>query len=457
EAQYNHPGHCTGPGRDPHLSRCFADLHPGARGQAEVRDCPGGRQERVTPGEFLGLANYLDNNDYSTLAEVIRRSRVLLIPAQRLKHLEVERPDLFNMLNRIIASRLRERSPDRTISSGVLAQPVTRVMKSPVSACAPHTSLGEALLLMQERKIGTLAATDRHGRLRGVVSFSGLARAAILEGAAPDAGVLETARETPRVIDPDTPLWEAEELLKRHNVKYLLVTEAHRPIGILSQSDILRVLISRPGTMTGRLRDAGSLKELAALSANLLPVATEARDSNHRPSDALRLLSEVHLIIQRRAIELTLRWMQRKGHGPPPLDYAFLIMGSGGRKEMLLNPDQDNGIILADDPGVDPEQADAWFELFCERVNRNLARVGYPLCPGQIMASNPAYRKRLSSWKTQVSRICARPSDRAARWSNVVFDFDTLYGQVCRYLVKDFGTSQSPKSTRQRDSRYCPD
>ncbi|MEW8020360.1 MAG: hypothetical protein G8D58_06145, partial [gamma proteobacterium symbiont of Phacoides pectinatus] len=29
--------------------------------------------------------------------------------------------------------------------------------------------------------------------------------------------------------------------------------------------------------------------------------------------------------------------------------------------------------------------------------------------------------------------------------------------QVCRYLVKDFGTSQSPKSTRQRDSRYCPD
>ncbi|MEW7978045.1 MAG: hypothetical protein AB2814_11695, partial [Candidatus Sedimenticola endophacoides] len=29
--------------------------------------------------------------------------------------------------------------------------------------------------------------------------------------------------------------------------------------------------------------------------------------------------------------------------------------------------------------------------------------------------------------------------------------------QECRYLVKDFGTSQSPKSTRQRNSRYCPD
>ncbi|MFC1338992.1 MAG: PAS domain S-box protein [gamma proteobacterium symbiont of Phacoides pectinatus] len=35
--------------------------------------------------------------------------------------------------------------------------------------------------------------------------------------------------------------------------------------------------------------------------------------------------------------------------------------------------------------------------------------------------------------------------------------FEHYENQVCRYLVKDFGTSQSPKSTRQRDSRYCPD
>ncbi|MCU7915383.1 MAG: hypothetical protein KZQ65_05625, partial [Candidatus Thiodiazotropha sp. (ex Gloverina cf. vestifex)] len=28
--------------------------------------------------------------------------------------------------------------------------------------------------------------------------------------------------------------------------------------------------------------------------------------------------------------------------------------------------------------------------------------------------------------------------------------------QACRYLVKDFGTSESPKSTHQRDSRYAP-
>ncbi|MEW7979366.1 MAG: hypothetical protein AB2813_06050, partial [Candidatus Sedimenticola endophacoides] len=46
------------------------------------------------------------------------------------------------------------------------------------------------------------------------------------------------------------------------------------------------------------------------------------------------------------------------------------------------------------------------------------------------------------------SRVYAAGSADAKAWA--IF-------QVCRYLVKDFGTSQSPKSTRQRDSRYCPD
>ncbi len=33
---------------------------------------------------------------------------------------------------------------------------------------------------------------------------------------------------------------------------------------------------------------------------------------------------------------------------------------------------------------------------------------------------------------------------------------ELLQEQACRYLVIDFGTSKSPKSTRQRDNHYCP-
>ncbi|MEW7983668.1 MAG: hypothetical protein AB2812_13090 [Candidatus Sedimenticola endophacoides] len=54
-----------------------------------------------------------------------------------------------------------------------------------------------------------------------------------------------------------------------------------------------------------------------------------------------------------------------------------------------------------------------------------------------------------------VAESTAQAGDKV--FSGEPLDLQALRSQVCRYLVKDFGTSQSPKSTRQRDSRYCPD
>ncbi len=389
---------------------------------------PSGRQDSVLPGDFIGLANYLDGNAHSTKAEATRQSKVLAVPEAVLHRLEQQRPDLFNALNRVIAAKLRERSPDRSISTGVLAQPVTRVMKSPVSSCTADTTIAESLELLQERKIGSLAVINERGKLQGLLTFSGLAEAVISKGAKPTDSVLDVACETPRIVDTDTPLWEAQELLKRDSSKYLLVVENNSPTGMVSESDILRILISRPSILTSRIRKAESMKELVGLSGRVIEAAIDAQRSHHRPSDAVRLLSETHLIIQRRTIELTLNWMKRKGHGAPPANYAFLIMGSGGRKEMMLNPDQDNGLIIQESAEQERQQVDAWFARFSKRVNRNLARVGYALCPGEIMASNTLYRKTLDEWKDEFSKIARRPTAKSARWSNVILDFDTLYG-----------------------------
>lgn len=389
---------------------------------------PTGRQDTVLPGDLIGLANYLDKNDYTTKSIATSQSEILAIPEDRFKTLEETQPELFNVLNRVIATKLRERSPDRSISTGVLAQPVTRVMRSPVASCSPETTLREAFRTMKARKIGSLVVTDDQGLLRGVLTYAGLAEAVMLNGAEPENRVTQVAAETPRVIDPETALWEAEEIMKRHNAKYLIVLEDQYPIGIVSQTDILRILISRPSTLTNRFREADSIKELAGLTPLLVDAAIDIQETNHRPSSAVRLLSEYHLIAQRRAVELTLRWMETKGLGKAPVGFSVLIMGSGGRLEMLLNPDQDNGIIIEDTPISESKAVREWFDHFCNRLNLNLDRIGYPLCPGAIMARNSLYNKTLSKWKQQISHITDHPTEKAARWSNVVFDFDTLYG-----------------------------
>ena len=379
---------------------------------------PTGRQDTVLPGDLIGLANYLDKNDYTTKTIATSQSEILAIPEDRFKTLEETQPELFNALNRVIATKLRERSPDRSISTGVLAQPVTRVMHSPVASCTPETTLQEAFGIMKARKIGSLVVTDDQGLLRGVLTYAGLAEAVMLNGAEPENRVTQVAAETPRVIDPETALWEAEEIMKRHSAKYLIVLEDQCPIGIVSQTS----------TLTNRFREADSIKELAGLTPLLVDAAIDIQETNHRPSSAVRLLSEYHLIAQRRAVELTLRWMETRDLGKAPVGFSVLIMGSGGRLEMLLNPDQDNGIIIEDTPISESKAVKEWFDHFCNRLNLNLDRIGYPLCPGAIMARNSLYNKTLSKWKQQISHIADHPTEKAARWSNVVFDFDTLYG-----------------------------
>ncbi|MSO89125.1 MAG: hypothetical protein EXQ89_04035 [Rhodospirillaceae bacterium] len=42
--------------------------------------------------------------------------------------------------------------------------------------------------------------------------------------------------------------------------------------------------------------------------------------------------------------------MQDRGRSPPPVALSLIVMGSGGRGESFLFPDQDNGIIIADYP-----------------------------------------------------------------------------------------------------------
>ncbi len=408
-----------------------------------------GLEDDVPPGEFIGLANYLDNATYASSAIATTAARVLEISADDFHQLERDFPSLFDALNRIIANKLRERSRERGINSGILAQPISNIMKSPVATCTKDTTLLEAFNIMKERKIGSLVVTADDGHMIGVLTFPGLAKAALEKGALGSDKILDDACQAAVSLDPDSPIWEAEEVLRQTNAKQLIILEQGLPIGIVSVTDILRRLISRPSALMTQIPQAVSTKELQTLFSLLNETAADAQDEHHRPSAAVRYLSDTHLALQRRSIELTLEWMESKGYGKPPCGFAILIMGSGGRKEMMLDPDQDNGIIIQDGPEYETEEAKAWFQQFCKRMNRNLDRVGYFLCPGEIMARNPLYQKSLSQWKKQITTMIEMPSEKGARWSNILFDFDTLYGddrlttELRRHLLSEI--KRNPK------------
>ena len=398
------------------------------RGRIELRR-PGEQPYQVGAGAFIGLSNYLDASPYLSTTYVLEDAEVLVLADADLEALEKQFPQLEAVVNRFIAERLRSWNPTRQAVSGNLAQPVRNLMKAPLATCTPDETLSGAFEQMQARKIGSFGVVDADGKLFGLLTCSGMSEAVLLKGFAPDDAIRFAACETPHTIDPETPLWEAEEIQQRHGVKYLVVIEEGAPVGMVSQSDIVRAIHTEQGTLIGEIRSASRVDELATFQSRLAEVAVEAWEHNRLPSKAVRTLSEVQLALQRRCVELTLGAMEAEDKGPAPLPFAFIIMGSGGRKEMLLTADQDNGLILADADAETLAAADPWFQEFSDRLADNLDGIGYPLCKGGIMARNPMFRKSLTAWRQQISHMTHHPNQKAARWSNIVFDFNTLYGE----------------------------
>ncbi|MFP3874355.1 MAG: putative nucleotidyltransferase substrate binding domain-containing protein [Thiohalophilus sp.] len=386
-----------------------------------------GLQFEVAPGELLGLSNYLDKSPYHSTATALTPVELLEIPDAALKQLESSHPAIADLISRTIAERIRTRSWRSQVEQGPLAQPVRSIMKSPLSTCHTGLSLREAFLIMQDRKIGSLGVLDDNDELFGVLTYAGLAEALALKGVTPGHPLDEAACDTPRTIDSTAPVWQAHDLLSSYNTKYLIVTEDARPVGLVSQTDLLRSLISADNSLLERIDQARTLDECRRHYDNLYQYASQCQQTNRYTSQAVRLLSHAHLHLQRRVVELTLAEMASE-HGPPPCRYALLIMGSGGRQEMLLNPDQDNGLIIDDRDGPPDAGTLDWFEQFAEKLNPNLDQAGYILCPGDIMARNPMFRKTLSQWQQQFTHLVNKPNLKGAVWSNIVFDFDTLYG-----------------------------
>nr|VFJ66546.1 MAG: CBS domain-containing protein [Candidatus Kentron sp. FW] len=389
---------------------------------------PSGQSNKRYSNDVLGLAGYLDNRPYTSTTITLEDCELLVLPAKELRRLEARRGQVSDVMDRVIAERIH-RCTTVTMDTVVplLNLLVSRAMKAPLIFCRPDTPLRDAFVLMRKKGISSLAVIDNADNLLGLLTYSGLYEA-ILERGIPLGGrVSSVGYQPPCEIAESASLRQAEHLLARKNIKHLIVSQEKKPVGILSQTDILRAIATTSPPLLAEIQRAENFVTLNRLHGRLPRFTADIRNWNRSTMATVRALSEAHQVILQRCITLTLREFMEQGQGSPPGPFALLLLGSGGRDEMLLTPDQDNAIVLADEVSKDTT-ARKWFANFTDTLNRRMADVGYALCPGEIMARNPAWRKGLSEWKQQFAHIIDHPSPKAARWSNITLDFKFLHG-----------------------------
>src|SRR5690606_20986021 len=89
---------------------------------------------------------------------------------------------------------------------------------------------------------------------------------------------------------------------------------------------------------------------------------------------------------------------------PPPVNFAWLSLGSQGRKEQLLQTDQDNAIIFEDVSAEKVEETREYFMLLATKVTKRLNIIGYEYCPADTMARNANWCRSLTEWKDHTAK-----------------------------------------------------
>jgi CBS domain-containing protein len=104
---------------------------------------------------------------------------------------------------------------------------------------------------------------------------------------------------------------------------------------------------------------------------------------------------------------------------------CWLAFGSEGRSEQTIATDQDNGLVFESDDAE--RDRPAWL-AFARSVNEGLDACGYPLCKGNVMASNPACCLTAAEWCTRFDRWIEQGSPEDLLNASIYFDFRALAG-----------------------------
>ena len=303
-----------------------------------------------------------------------------------------------------------------------LFQPVGNFCRREVVTCAAEDALVAVGAIMHTRNISSVVVCSG-GAPVGIVTDRDLRNKVVARGLDPAALVVRDVMSAPLItVGEDEFLFEALYRMSKHGIHRVGVIDSNdRLVGIITDSDILRLQTRSPQQLVRDIEEAGTLDELKALHNRVQGLVVHLVGTGVSSRDLGRLIAHLNDRILIRLITL----LRATRFTDLPKRFAFIVLGSEGRREQTLTTDQDNAIVLADDLAADEV---AKVEAFSRELIDGLIAIGVPPCPGGIMAKNPEWRRSLSAWTEAIDHWLATPTSENILTGSMFFDLRTLYG-----------------------------
>jgi CBS domain-containing protein len=304
----------------------------------------------------------------------------------------------------------------------ILFQPIKKYCRRNVATCDPQENVLNVAGIMRELRISSVVVCEENNPI-GILTDRDLRDKVVAQGVDPTTILARDIMNAPLItVSENDFIFEALYRISKNNIhRICVVDQDDRLSGIITVTDIMRLQTRSPQKLVRDIDQAANLDDLKSYHNQIQSLVIHLVGTGVPPRELVRMIALLNDQLLLRLIELL-----RTGPFCDLTDqFAFVVLGSEGRREQTLTTDQDNAIIYSDSL---PAAEIARIEAFSEKLIDALIEIGVPPCPGGIMAKNQSWRRSFSAWGETLKGWLTNPLPENILNGSMLFDLRTIYG-----------------------------
>lgn len=399
-------------------------------GVVELHRRNGDLHNRLDQGEIFGQFGLLMKKKGRFSARAMADTLLYCLPEPVFAHLCDDFDEFSDFVETEGTTRLRNAVSANLQGNELATSKVTKLLNREATLLPATAQVHEAARIMADENLSAvlIVGMDDHidqnqNQVVGILTERDLCTRVLAHGWLPETTVAEVMSTELLALDYNDYVFGAMLTMLRNNVQHLPVLRQGRPLGVVTITDILRYESQNSLLLVSSIFAQPTVEDLIATAKGVADCFFRMVNEDANSHMIGRAMSVVGKSFMQRLTELA-----EERFGPPPVPYCLMTLGSMARDEQLVVTDQDNAIIL--DESYNPDDHGAYFAQLTEFVCQGLAACGYPLCSGEIMATNKRWQKTLDEWKDCFANWIDNPNPEALLHSSIFFDLDGVCGQT---------------------------